>query len=187
MAHEIYLGWQETTPGRGSADGRKLLSALYHQVTGQTMPELIRETTGKPRFAAGPWHCSISHTRQAVFCALSLTPIGLDAEPLNRKVGERIMERALSPMEQARLEEYPTKEEGFLTHWVLKEAYGKYTGYGIRGNLAELDFRVAGDRAQLTGESLRFVLRRFFGHILAICRDEPGEIVVISENLKKSL
>lgn len=180
MAHEIYLSWQETVPERGSEDGRKLLCALYHQVTGQTMPELIREIKGKPQFAAGPWHCSISHTRQAVFCALSLTPIGLDAEPLNRKVGERIMERALSPMEQAQLGDYPTKAEGFLTHWVLKEAYGKYTGHGIRGDLAALDFRVTGDRAQLTGERQWFMLRRFFGHILAICRAEPGEIVVIS-------
>lgn len=180
MAHEIYLAWAETRPEQGSVDARRLLDALYRQVVGTAMPELEREPGGKPYFARGPWHCSISHTRCAVFCALSRSPLGLDAEPLNRQVGGVVMTRALSPGERARLREFPSETEGFLTHWVLKEAYAKYTGRGLRGNLADLDFRVTEDWAQLSGEPLWFGLRHVAGHILALCREEEGKILDLS-------
>ncbi len=182
MAHEIYLTWCKTAPGQGSADAHRLLGSLYHQVVGEPVPELVREPGGKPCFAQGSWHCSISHTRCAAFCALSRSPLGLDAEPLDRQVGKTVMMRALSSGERAELREFPSETEGFLTHWVLKEAYGKYTGRGLGGNLADLDFQVTGNRARLSGEPLWFGLKRLAGHILALCREEAGEIVLLPVN-----
>lgn len=186
MEREVYLAWCPCAPGQGSTNAHKLLETLYLQVTGEMMPALERAPRGKPLFVRGPWHCSISHTRQAAFCALSCSPLGLDAEPLNRTVSKAVLERVLSPGELAGLGCFPTAHQGFLTHWVLKEAYAKYTGLGLRGDLALLDFRVEGDRAWLQGESLQFTLKIVAGHILAVCGEEIGRIQLFPEFLKKS-
>lgn len=173
----IHIACAPSTPGCGSRDAHALLTALYRSVTGQIMPPLSREERGKPFWADSPWHCSITHTRKAAFCALAPFPIGLDAEPIDRAVNPKLPRKVLSPRELAAWQHAENQSETFLTLWTLKESYVKYTGRGLSGYPSDLSFRVSHGAAELDGSGLTFRFIQTHGHILALCA--PAEIEII--------
>lgn len=117
-----------------------LLSEMYRDRTGQSMPELLRLPGGKPCFSRGGLHFSVSHTKRRVFCALSDRPVGIDAEELDREIDPRLAGKILSPTERTRYEAQPDKRLALLKLWVLKEAAVKLTGQGLRGYPNKTDF-----------------------------------------------
>ena len=121
-----------TQPGKGHEAGRLLLEQLYRRATGEALPEILLSPMGKPYFARGGWHFSISHTPRHVFVALERHPIGLDAEELTRQVNPKLAQKILSPGEYRQYEASQDKNRALLTFWVLKEAQGKLTGEGVR-------------------------------------------------------
>lgn len=124
----------------GHEAGRILLADLYRQETGENLPEIQVTDRGKPYFPNNPWYFSISHTPAHAFCALSLTPIGIDAEELDRVINPRLAEKILSPSEYARYEASADKNRTLLTFWILKEAAAKLYGEGLRGYPNHTDF-----------------------------------------------
>ena len=155
---------------------RQELAALYLAVTGEEMPPLVRAPGGKPQFSAGPLHCSLTHTRQAAFCALSDRPIGLDGEPLDRRVSPALAERMLLPEELAQYRRAADPRRCLLTFWVLKEAYVKYTGQGLPGFMTAGPFTLDPPEGP---QKLRFTLLTREGHILALCTplSEPPRLL----------
>ena len=131
----------ESLNGRsGHEAGRELLARLYREETGEALPEIAVADRGKPYFVGSPWHFSISHTKQHVFCALSDRPVGLDAEETGRKVDPRLAQRILSESEKRRFDAAADKRACLLRLWVLKEAAAKLTGEGLRGFPNQTDF-----------------------------------------------
>ena len=131
----------ESLKGRsGHEAGRELLARLYREETGEALPEIAVADRGKPYFVGSPWHFSISHTKQHVFCALSDRPVGLDAEETGRKVDPRLAQRILSESEKRRFDAAADKRACLLRLWVLKEAAAKLTGEGLRGFPNQTDF-----------------------------------------------
>ena len=131
----------EALNGRsGHEAGRELLAKLYREETGRECPEIAVADRGKPYFVNSPWHFSISHTKNHVFCALSLRPVGLDAEETDRKVDLRLADRVLSASEKRRFDEVEDKRACLLRLWVLKEAAVKLTGEGLQGFPNHTDF-----------------------------------------------
>ncbi len=124
--------------------GRELLAELYQKATGEALPPIKITPRGKPYFVDSPWHFSISHTKNHVFCALSRYPIGIDAEETDRMADPRLAERWLSPAEQERI----TCNADLLRLWVLKEAYAKHTGRGIGNYLKNTNFDPYDSRIQ---------------------------------------
>ncbi len=123
-----------TLDGRtGHEAGRQLLGQLYRQEVGEDLPPIAILPGGKPRFAEGPWHFSISHTPRHAFCVLSKQNVAVDAEEADRNINLRLAERILSPEEKKQFDAAPDKRQALLTFWVLKEAAAKLTGEGIRG------------------------------------------------------
>ena len=129
----MVIAHQRIEPGEGHTAGRQLLRKLYFEQTGEEMPEISIKEGGKPYFTNGPWHFSISHTDRHAFCALSLCPIGIDAEEKDRQVKPGLAKRILSPGEFAQYELAEDKNLALLKFWVLKEAAAKATGEGLRG------------------------------------------------------
>ena len=117
----------------GHEVGRELLAALYRAETGEDLPEIRVADRGKPYFATGKWHFSISHTPRHAFCALSDRPVGIDAEELDRDISLRLADKILSPGERAQFDAAADKRLALLTFWVLKEAAAKLSGEGLRG------------------------------------------------------
>ena len=144
----IKLEWQAIGPGEGHEAGRALLARMYREYRGQEMPAIVLEERGKPRFAEGNVQFSISHTPHHVFCALSLTPIGIDAEEMDRKIDLRLADKILSPAERACYDASPDKSAALLKLWVLKEAAAKCSGQGLRGYPRHTDFSPEDPRIQ---------------------------------------
>ena len=112
--------------GRSSHEaGRELLARLYREQTGRELPPILTTERGKPYFADHSLFFSISHTKNHVFCALSETNIGIDAEELSRTVRPELADKILSPSEQAQYQAASDKNRALLTFWVLKEAAAK--------------------------------------------------------------
>lgn len=136
----ILLACRAIEPNRGHAAGRELLAELYRTHTGRELPPILVTDRGKPYFEGDPIHFSISHTKGHVFVALSDRPIGIDAEETDRQINLRLAEKILSPAEKARYDAAADKRAALLKLWVLKEAWVKYTGEGLRGYPNHTDF-----------------------------------------------
>lgn len=119
-------------PGQSGHDaGRMLLAELYRRRVGGGLPEILVEAMGKPYFAVGNLHFSITHTKHRAFCALAEVPVGLDAEEQSRRIRPETARRALAPAERAAWEQAEDPDDFFLRLWVVKEARAKITGQGL--------------------------------------------------------
>lgn len=134
----VFFLAEELNGRSGHETGRELLARLYHQATGENLPEIAVTPRGKPYFPGSDWHFSISHTPRFAFCVLSRHNVGLDGEEMGRKVSPNMPEKFLSPGEKARLGGNP--QEDFLRLWVLKEALAKLTGRGMGNWMKDTDF-----------------------------------------------
>lgn len=142
------MEYRKIAPNTGHEEGRKLLAEMYRRRTGKALPQILTGERGKPYFATGDWHFSISHTKNFVFCVLDTQPIGIDAEELDRPVKPSLAERVLSPMEKAQYDAVEDKARALLTFWVLKEAAAKCTGEGINGFPNKTNFSLGDPRVQ---------------------------------------
>ena len=129
--------------------GRQLLAKMYEEETGCPLPEILLGQRGKPYFAEGGCHFSVSHTKKLVFCALSKQPVGIDAEDLSREIKLSLAEKILSPYEYAQFQTAADKKKALLTFWVLKEAAGKLSGEGINGFPNHTNFDLCDPRVQI--------------------------------------
>ena len=143
------LEYMRIEAGQGHEKGRLLLEKMYVEKFGRKMPEILTRDRGKPYFADGSAHFSVSHTKNHVFCVLKDHPVGLDAEEMDRKVDLRLAEKILSPTEKERYALADNKNEALLKLWVLKEAAAKMTGEGIRGYPNKTDFSPNDPRIQM--------------------------------------
>ena len=129
----MILGVCELNGGTGHEAGRALLEQLYREQTGKPLPEIRRTDRGKPYFADGSLHFSISHTKKHAFCVLSEHNVGIDAEEADREINLKLAEKILSPREKAQFDAAADKRKALLTFWVLKEASVKLSGEGLQG------------------------------------------------------
>ena len=136
----LCLASRAIEPNRGHEAGRALLAELYRAETGRELPPILVTDRGKPYLKGDALHFSVSHTRGHVFVALSDRLIGIDAEEQDRPIRLELAEKILSPAEKARYEAVTDKRTALLKLWVLKEAWVKYTGEGLRGYPNQTDF-----------------------------------------------
>ena len=124
----MQLLWKQLDGENPHEAGLQLLEELY----GAPLPEIRRTKLGKPYFADGSAHFSISHTKTKVFCALSDRAVGIDAEETDRDINLSLSEKFLSPTELAQFRAAEDPRKALLKFWVLKEAAGKCTGQGLQ-------------------------------------------------------
>ena len=153
-------------PGTGHGEGRALLASLYREHTGNDLPPIETTARGKPYFPGVPLHFSISHTKKHVFCALSDSPVGIDAEELDRNISLGLAEKVLSPGEKAQFAAAADKRLALLTFWVLKEATVKCTGEGLRGYPNHTDLSLDDPRVTTRNGCLVAVVNDRRGHPL---------------------
>ena len=129
----MILGCMELNGLTGHEAGRILLQNLWQEHLRTRMPQIRVTDRGKPYFADGNWHFSISHTKRRVFCVLADQPVGIDAEETDRNINLRLAEKILSPDEKAQFDAAEDKRAALLKFWVLKEAAAKLSGEGLKG------------------------------------------------------
>ena len=139
---------EKTRPDQSHRAGRALLSQLYREATGLKLPALEVTERGKPYIPGEDWHFSITHTPRHTLCVLARTPVGIDAEEMDRQIDLRLADKILSPGEKAQYDRAEDKRRALLTFWVLKEAQAKATGEGLRVYPDHTDFSLADPRVQ---------------------------------------
>lgn len=142
------IGFCELEGRTGHEAGRQLLRRLYYEETGEDLPPIVIMDRGKPCFAWGGYHFSISHTPRHAFCVLSKHNVGLDAEECDRDINLKLAEKILSPGEMLRFQQAKGSRQALLKLWVLKEADAKRTGEGLRGYPNHTDFSAEDPRIQ---------------------------------------
>lgn len=154
----VTLAWCAQEGETGHEVGLRLLTALYRQRTGESLPPISRTDRGKPYFPGNPLYFSISHTPLHAFCALSPAPIGIDAEETGRMIRSSLAEKILSPGERRQYDAALDKHRALLTFWVLKEAAVKRSGEGLRGYPNHTDFTLPDPRVRELGGCLVAIL-----------------------------
>jgi len=139
------LAWQRLDGRNGHAAGRRLLSELC----GGTLPAICYTEQGKPYFADGSQHFSVSHTDLHVFCCLSSRNCGIDAEECDRQMDLRLAGKLLSAEEMAHFSQSRDPRDCLLRFWVLKEAWAKLTGRGWGNYLQNTCFSPDDPRIQV--------------------------------------
>ena len=155
----MFLEARPIQPGTGHQEGRRLLAQMYGKYVGGSVPEIALTERGKPYFLGSSWHFSISHTKRHVFCALSKTNIGIDAEEADRNIRLELAEKILSPAEYRQYAAAPDKRTALLRFWVLKEAQAKLSGEGIKFHPNHTNFTLDDPRVTLIDNCLVAVLQ----------------------------
>ena len=118
---------------------------------------------GKPRIVGHPEvHFNLSHCRQAVVCAVSRHPVGIDVESV-REYKESLIDYTMNVDEQALIRRAERPEVAFTRLWTQKEALLKLTGEGISRDLKTV-------LSQASGVSFTTVERLDKNYIYTICK-----------------
>ena len=167
---------------------RLVLSKYAPEVAPQDW-QVVQGARGRPElappFEATGLFFNVAHTAGMVALAIGRVPlIGIDVEPLDRRVPLHVAPRYFSESEVTALQALPPEQQPrrFLRLWTLKEAYLKAVGAGLAGGLDSMTFTFADDGgiAFEHGEdpqSHRWVFREFdpAGFLLALAyQDSAG-------------
>jgi len=90
---------------------------------------------GKPVIVGHPdIHFNLSHCREAVACAVSSRPVGIDVESI-RQFRESLVEYTMNAAEVERIRQSERPDVEFIRLWTMKEAVLKLSGEGISTDL----------------------------------------------------
>lgn len=93
---------------------------------------------GKPSIVGHPEiFFNLSHCREAVACAVSRRPVGIDVESVGR-YREAVARYTMNDEEMALITNAPQPEVMFTRLWTMKEARLKLTGEGINDNMKQV-------------------------------------------------
>lgn len=129
------------------------------------VPEFAYEAWGKPYLPGCPVHFSLSHTKNAVACAVSDCPIGVDVQE-KMKYSSRLSKRICSDAERTALENAEDKGLVLTALWTKKEALAKCSGKGLGDRFSSLEGDV-------------FTLHRP-GYCLSVTEENP-KICILNE------
>lgn len=96
---------------------------------------LQKDSLGKPsgHYRGQNFKMSIAHTTERVICGIAADiELGVDIEPVNRSVPERLRNRLVNTNEASLV-----NNEETIRLWTVKEALVKLKGTGLRTNLNE--------------------------------------------------
>jgi len=148
-----------------------------------SLPELVREPGGKPRFSDFPnLHFNLSHSGSFALCALGDSPVGVDIQIVKDTWREGLPRRVCSREELVWLEGQADRWGAFALLWSLKEARGKYTGTGLRAGVREIAVPLPeGGRSLYERDGLFFRIFSGSGWRGAVCAAEapPEDLIWI--------
>jgi len=98
---------------------------------------------GKPYLASHPHlYFNVSHTGSRCICAVGDSPLGVDMEEVRPIRHQRLAERYFTAEERKTYYSLGGNEDAFFTVWTRKEAFGKFTGYGLRPTEEKIDGQI---------------------------------------------
>lgn len=156
----------------------------------KTPPPLFHGSRGKPYLRdRDDRFFSLSHTGDWVFCALSNSEVGLDAQ-IRTDGKPAVIQRHFTQQEQEWLNVQSDKANAFTRLWTMKEAYVKFTGFGLVLPLSS--FSVPLPPADGWDDNLHcgWALSEHECIALTVCGTnvrEPATLTILTNELYKSL
>jgi 4'-phosphopantetheinyl transferase len=148
---------------------RLLCRGLLEEYGFSQLPVFEYGEHGKPSIVGHPEiFFSLSHCRQAVACAISDRPIGVDVESV-RPYRESLVRYTMNDAEQQRIKSAEHPDVEFTRLWTMKEAVVKRSGRGITGDIKHvLDNLPLGNT--LDGSvSIETVVDEVRGYVYSVC------------------
>lgn len=102
------------------------------RMLGLPLYEVCFEAGGKPVFAEGELHFSLSHSQGYAAALISTSACGVDVECMRSEVSKRLAERCMHPAEIA-------AGLDFFTVWTRKECIAKLDGTGLPAKPNQMD------------------------------------------------
>lgn len=94
---------------------------------------------GKPVLRDYPHiHFNLSHSKNAVACAVSDVPVGVDVQHV-APIADKVAKRVLTASEYAKFKDSLTPDEYFCELWTIKESFLKQMGIGIATDLRNIE------------------------------------------------
>lgn len=147
-----------------------------------SLPLFVRYGTfGKP-YIDGQKRFSISHSGNIVAVAVADFEIGLDVEKVREIDHDGLSRRALSlgEIRDIIFLSSDKKSEKFLSFWTAKEAYFKYLGTGVNGDLREVDAELIREKGHFLKTDAFFSVGEKYVYSLASDREFTTEIKTIT-------
>ena len=112
-----------------------LKNALLREYAISDNPLFEYNEHGKPSIIGHPEiYFNLSHCREAVVCAVSSRPVGIDVESVNR-YNDSVARYTMNDQELQQISSAPHPDVAFIRLWTMKEARLKLTGQGITDNM----------------------------------------------------
>ncbi len=133
---EYALRYRHERDQRLSIAAYKLLQRALRQEYGiDEAPLFIHDSNGKPLLQDHPdIHFSLSHCHEAVACAISRQPIGIDVETLDHYSPE-LARQVMNEQELHQILSSADPAIAFTRLWTMKESYYKLTGDTASSNI----------------------------------------------------
>lgn len=96
-----------------------------------TNPVFVEGEHGKPAIEGSPFHFNMSHCKNAVACAVSDAPVGIDVERISRELKGDLCRYVLNEEEFEQVMGSDNPKVEFARLWTMKEALVKLSGVGI--------------------------------------------------------
>ena len=109
--------------------GRRLCVLAY-----QLLKQGLREAYGITENPVFEIFFNLSHCKEAVACAISDCPIGIDVESI-RRYKESLVRYTMNDEEVRRIESSSDPASAFIRFWTMKEAVTKLIGTGISNDM----------------------------------------------------
>ena len=148
----------------------ELLRRIVEQELGLTEFTVVQDPDGKPHIAGQDnFHYNLSHSGNRVVIAWGHSPVGVDVQKMDQKVGkEALAKRYFTHEEQEFILEQPEViDERFYRVWTGKEAYLKYLGTGLTKSLASFSVLSPDIAPLLKTRSLPD------GYCISLCSSDP--------------
>lgn len=103
------------------------------------LPDFDISENEKPYLSNSSWiHFNISHSKNAVCCAFSNAPVGVDIQEIRKSSTSAIL-KVCSENERKIIETSENPDGEFCRIWSVKEAISKQTGDGIFRNIQNIE------------------------------------------------
>ena len=143
-----------------------LWEGLSREYGAENAPLFDILSPGKPVLRGFPdLHFSLSHSGNAVLCALDRRPVGADIEMIRRRNLEHLLS-VFSDRERASIEQAASPELCFTRLWTRKESYLKLTGEGLTGTKALREIPTEGNGSVL----FETVVREAEDFVYSVCQ-----------------
>lgn len=146
-----------------------------------SIPEICVGEYGKPYLRDTSVFFNISHCDNSVLCSISRSETGADIQDYREDM-QSISSKILSEGESHVIARRKLIENQELVRfWTLKEAYGKYYGFGLGYNFASMDFSsVKSDDEPQSYDGLTVFSKCFERYAVSVFSDEPLKFGVVS-------